>query len=65
MTDGRQPAPGFSTSLTDATEIIGLGRYGFTLTVLSGEELPLDPEDDEDEEERLIDSWTPRFAYRR
>lgn len=46
-------------------EIIGLGRYGFTLTVLSGEELPLDPEDDEDEEERLIDSWTPRFAYRR
>ena len=44
-------------------EVIGLGSYGFTLTVLSSEELAEDPDDeDQAEEEALIDSWTPRFA---
>jgi len=47
-------------------EIIGLGSYGYTLTVLSSDELPADPnEDDEDEEKDLEDRWTPRFAYGR
>jgi hypothetical protein len=46
-------------------EIVGLGRYGFTLTVLSSGALPLEPDEEEDEEERLVDSWTPRFAYGR
>lgn len=41
-------------------EIVGLGTYGFTLTVLSSERLSEDPEEHEDEEE-LVKSWTPRF----
>jgi Zn-dependent peptidase ImmA (M78 family) len=46
-------------------EVIGLGRYGFTLTILSNEELPDAPDDEEDEEAALIDSYTPKFAYGR
>jgi len=46
-------------------EIIGLGRYGYTLTVLTSEALPEDPFDEEDEDAELEKSWTPRFAYRR
>ena len=46
-------------------EIIGLGSYGFTLTVLSSETLPDDPDQEEDEEGDLLEQWTPRFAYRR
>ena len=45
-------------------EILGLGKYGFTLTVLSSEELPVDPDDEEDPED-FEDQWTPRFAYGR
>ncbi|MHB1104476.1 MAG: hypothetical protein ACYC0C_17220 [Devosia sp.] len=44
-------------------EVIGLGSYGYTLTVLSSEDIPEAPEDDEDE--RLEKSWTPKFAYGR
>jgi len=40
-------------------EIIGLGSYGKTLTVLSGSDLP-DPEEIEQDEE-LEESWKPRF----
>ena len=40
-------------------QVIGLGAYGKTLTVLSGF-APLDDEDDEDED-ALEESWTPRF----
>ena len=44
-------------------EIIGLGNYGYTLTVLSSDELIDDREDEElSEEEQLLDSWTPKFA---
>lgn len=44
-------------------EIVGLGSYGFTLTVLSSDELAGDPDDEElAEEEALIESWTPWFA---
>lgn len=43
-------------------EVIGLGRYGKTLTVLTTGNLP-DPTygADDDDEETLIESWTPRF----
>lgn len=44
-------------------EIIGLGGYGLTLTVLSSDELASGSDDDErDEESQLIESWAPRFA---
>lgn len=45
-------------------EIIGLGSYGYTLSVFSSDELPDDPDDDidEDDEAGLVDSWTPKFA---
>ncbi len=39
-------------------EVIGLGRYGKTLTVLTGME---PPDELEDEEDGLDESWTPRF----
>jgi Zn-dependent peptidase ImmA (M78 family) len=43
-------------------EVIGLGEYGRTLTVLSCRQLSQaeDPDID-DEEEALIENWTPRF----
>ena len=40
-------------------EVIGLGSYGRTLTVLSVEDLP--DEEELEEEDDLIESWTPRF----
>ncbi len=40
-------------------DVIGLGRYGKTLTVLHGIELP--DNQDEDDDERLTETWTPRF----
>lgn len=46
-------------------EIVGLGRYGLTLTVLSSEEITEDPYEEEDEDEKLENSWTPKFAYGR
>jgi hypothetical protein len=46
-------------------EIIGLGGYGYTLTVLSSDMLPDDPSETDNEEEKLVESWTPRFAYGR
>ena len=46
-------------------EIIGLGSYGRTLTILSCDGDPEMVTEEEDEEERLLDSWTPRHAYRR
>jgi Zn-dependent peptidase ImmA (M78 family) len=38
-------------------EVIGLGKYGKTLTILSRESDP----DDDDEDDDLEESWTPRF----
>lgn len=46
-------------------EVVGLGAYGYTLTVLSSEALPIDPGEEDDEERDLADRWTPRFAYGR
>lgn len=46
-------------------EVLGLGSYGFTLTVLSSETKLSQPDDEEDEEANLERSWMPRFAYGR
>jgi len=46
-------------------EVIGLGKYGYALTVLTSEALPEDPSEHEDEDTQLEEQWTPRFAYRR
>lgn len=46
-------------------EVIGLGSYGLTLTVLSSEALPEDPYECDNEEEKLREQWTPKFAYGR
>lgn len=46
-------------------EVVGLGSYGFTLTVLSSDDLAEDPDEQDDEEDRLVESYTPRFAYGR
>ena len=46
-------------------QVVGLGSYDYTLTVLSGEALPDDPDEHEDEEAALIESYTPKFAYGR
>lgn len=40
-------------------EVIGLGQYGKTLTVLSVEGIP--EQEELDDEDDLIESWTPRF----
>lgn len=54
---------GGSRSVQGTEEVIGLGSYGKTLTVLTCPSLVDETyqEDDEDEEESLIKSWTPRF----
>lgn len=46
-------------SVEVSEDVIGLGRYGRTLTVLYDIDVP-EPEEEEDEQS-LIDSWTPRF----
>jgi Zn-dependent peptidase ImmA (M78 family) len=46
-------------------EIIGLGEYGFTLSVFSSDAMPDDPDEGEDDDAGLIESYTPRFAYGR
>jgi hypothetical protein len=50
---------GGNRSVEISEDVVGLGRYGKTLTVLYDIELP-EPEE-EDEEAALIESWTPRF----
>ncbi|MBR1225237.1 ImmA/IrrE family metallo-endopeptidase [Bradyrhizobium sp. AUGA SZCCT0176] len=44
-------------------EVVGLGRYGRTLTILTCKNLSLraEAEEPENDEEALIESWTPRF----
>ena len=48
---------GGSRSLPGREEIVGLGSYGKTLTILTTDLFA----DDEDEEADLEESWTPRF----
>lgn len=45
-------------------EVVGLGKYGLTLTILSSEEFIVTLDDEEDEVS-LEESWTPKFAYGR
>jgi hypothetical protein len=55
---------GGTRSVTLIEEVVGLGRYGKTLTVLSSRSLALVDEgyeDDEQEERDLVESYTPRF----
>jgi len=44
-------------------EVVGLGQYGRTLTILACKNLSLraEAEDPEDDEDALIESCTPRF----
>ena len=54
---------GGTRSLSVTEEVIGLGNYGKTLTVLTA----LDIEDqiaEIEEDENLVESWTPRFQRR-
>lgn len=46
-------------------EVLGLGSYGFTLTILSSESQLSSPDEEEDEDAELERSWTPKFAYNR
>jgi len=48
---------GLRRSIAATEQIIGLGEYGKTLTILSSETFA----DEEGEEEELDDAWTPRF----
>ena len=50
---------GGSISAEGKEEVIGLGSYGKTLTVLSFPNLP--DEEELEEEERFTDSWTPKL----
>ena len=45
---------------TVVEQVIGLGGYGKTLTVLTGMEPP-DEVEDEDDDDELEEAWTPRF----
>jgi len=46
-------------------EVLGLGAYGYTLTVLSSEAIEAETENEIDEEAELEERWTPRFAHGR
>jgi hypothetical protein len=43
-------------------DVVGLGQYGRTLTVLTCDGLSAEKETEyDDEETKLIESWTPKF----
>lgn len=50
---------GGKRSIEISEDVLGLGRYGKTLTVLYDIDVP--DADEEAEEQSLVDSWTPRF----
>jgi Zn-dependent peptidase ImmA (M78 family) len=53
---------GGATRAAVSEESVGLGRYGKVLTVLSSDSIGQDDDlDGEDDEDSLIESWTPRF----
>ncbi|RCX27985.1 ImmA/IrrE family metallo-endopeptidase [Thioalbus denitrificans] len=56
---------GGNRSVSATEEVIGLGSYGKTLTVIACptlvEETFRDEDDDDEDNEDLIESWTPRF----
>ena len=46
-----------------AEEVVGLGRYGKTLTILSSTRIGREDDDIDDDEDdnQIADRWTPRF----
>lgn len=46
-------------------EIVGLGSYEHTSSIFSSDKLSDESGEDDEEEELLIGSYTPRFAYGR
>lgn len=55
---------GGTRSVLVTEEVVGLGRYGKTLTVLSSESIGQNDDGDDDSdnnEDGLVESWTPRF----
>jgi len=52
---------GFRLAVEIAEEVVGLGSYGKTLTVLTSESFA----DEVSEEDALEESWKPKFAYGR
>lgn len=46
-------------------QVVGLGAYGFTLTILSTETPPPDRDEEIDEEAEMIESYTLKFAHGR
>ena len=54
---------GGSRSVTAVEQVVGLGNYGKTLTVITCPSLQDETygENDEEDEEKLADRWTPRF----
>jgi len=50
---------GCNTQFDVYEEVVGLGAYGKTLTVLSLDALLT--QEERDEEDELVESWTPRF----
>jgi hypothetical protein len=54
---------GGTRSATVIEEVIGLGRYGKTLTILSSEKIGREREeyDGDESEDDLVERWTPRF----
>jgi len=42
-------------------EVVGLGQYGRTLTVLTCSSLTMRVEEAADDEDALVESWTPKF----
>jgi Zn-dependent peptidase ImmA (M78 family) len=55
---------GGSTRETITEESLGLGAYGKVLTILTSTKIGQELEPDEDDEQQeLIESWTPRFKH--
>lgn len=52
-------ARGGNLDIELSEEVVGLGAYGKTLTVLTASDLP-DAEEIEEQDE-LTESWTPKF----
>lgn len=52
---------GGTTQATVSEESVGLGRYGKVLTILSSNVIGREEDSEDDEEDTLIESWTPRF----
>lgn len=52
---------GGSRSTIVTEEVIGLGQYGKTLTVLSSSSIGNEADSDDEDDAEIIDRWTPRF----